>query len=347
MQHLISFLHLHPIPAITAVATLSLVASLIRFASSDADASTRSAASRLPATGAFAGEVVFLTGASSGIGAALALRLAAGGATLLLAARREDRLRDVAARCLAAGAAAAIPVPFDALAFDAAGPLIAKLVATHGPITILINNAGRSQRGLCERTPTPVERELFELNYFSATSLTRVVLPCMLAAGKGKVVNICSVAGKSGSPLSGTYASTKAALFAFGDSLRMEVAGRGVSVLNVCPGPVESEVSLHATTDVPGVKHALPQDAATKRVPAERCAQLFAGGIWAGLHEVWIAPQPILAFTYLSQFARGWGFEPLSVKVGTARVKAFAAGDAGYSSVSNLSNLWGGGKKNE
>ena len=139
------------------------VLALLRVATADADLTTLAALRRYPTRGAFAGKVVFLTGASSGIGEALAYELARGGATLILAARRMEELHRVATRCLAEGAPSAEALRLDVTATGTLDAVVAAVLRKHGRIDMLFNNAGRSQRGLVEATPVEVDEELFKL----------------------------------------------------------------------------------------------------------------------------------------------------------------------------------------
>jgi short-subunit dehydrogenase len=213
-------------PATLAVAGAAWAAwKAARFAKSDADAGTLRALHAMPAD-AFAGKVVLLVGASSGIGEALALALAARGATLILCARRVDRLVDVARRCMEAGAPDAVAQKLDVTDFDSHKATVDSLVRRFGRVDVLVNNAGASQRALASETPLSVDREMFTLNVFGVMNVTRAVLPHMLAAGRGHIVTTSSVAGKTGSPISASYAATKHALQGWFDSLRMEVRAR-------------------------------------------------------------------------------------------------------------------------
>jgi dehydrogenase/reductase SDR family protein 7 len=117
----------------------------------------------------------------------------------------------------------------------------------------------------------------------------------------GHIINTSSVAGKMGSPRSATYSATKHAIQGFFDALRMECAEHNLLVTNVCPGPVASEITLHAFTEVVGKSHDKPQEAEIKRMTAERCAFLMSVAMWAKLPEIWVSPQPILSYLYMGE----------------------------------------------
>ncbi len=319
------------------------VVGLARVYLSDCDLTVSAAGRRMPRT-AFRGKTVWIVGASSGIGEALALELASRGATLVLSARRGDRLEIVARECRTRGAPEVHIQVLDVEAFDT-HPVIVEAVFKRvgGRVDYLVNNAGRSQRGLVERTELSVDREMFNLNVFGVISMTRAALPRLLAQqGGAMLVTTSSVAGKLGSPISATYSATKHALQGFFDSLRMEMGGRNIKVLNVCPGPVQSEITLHAFTEKQGQKYGTKEEKGTNRMPAERCAHLMAAGMWAGLEEVWIAPQPILFFVYVAQYFRSLYFK-LGPSAGQKRVAAYIAGESGYGAVQSIWSIAKGG----
>jgi len=303
-----------------------------RFA--DADLAAVSAARALP-WDAFAGQVVWITGASSGIGEALAYELAGRQAKLVLSARRMDRLLAVAQRCGELGAQDAYALRLDMEALSSHAPAMASVLARFGRLDVLVNNAGRSQRGLVERTPVAVDQAMLALNVVGPLSLTKAALPAMLAAGRGTLVFTASTAGKLGAPCSATYSATKHALVGWADALRAEVGGRGLHVVNVCPGPVQSSIAENAFSDDPsGAPLGEPTEPDVSRLTAARCAQLMAAAIHARLPEVWLAPQPILLYMYISQFLPSL-YLALSPIVGAKRVEAFLRGSKGYGSIQN------------
>lgn len=331
----------------TALAVVAAVlAVLYWFFARDADILTTWAAARMPQAGAFAGRVVWLIGASSGIGEALAYECARGGATLVLSARRGDKLEAVAARCRTLGSPKVVVQLLDVEQFESHAGITKRVVEEVGTIDYLVNNAGRSQRALCHETPLCIDQELFRLNVFGVISITKAVLPYMMKQpGGGHIINTSSVAGKTGSPVSVSYSGTKAALQGYFDALRMEMgATHNIRVTNVCPGPVQSEISLHSFTAQPGVKLGKVEDQSSK-MPAEKCARYIAGGMWAKLPELWISYQPILFLMYLHQYCPVLSFK-IAPWLGAQRVSAFKSGDSGYSSLykwASLKKLFGGG----
>lgn len=187
-----------------------------------------------------AGQVVIITGASSGIGEATARRLARAGARVVLSARRQERL-DALARELDPAGAAVLAVAGDVTSEADRRRLVDATLAKFGRIDGLVNNAGYGTRGPVEIVPVDAIRRNFETNVFSLVALTQLVLPTMRAQGAGCVVNIGSVAGRIARPLSSVYDSTKHALEALTDGLRGELKPFGVRVTLVRPGFILTE----------------------------------------------------------------------------------------------------------
>lgn len=187
-----------------------------------------------------AGQVVIITGASSGIGEATARRLARAGARVVLSARRQERL-DALARELDPTGAAVLAVAGDVTSEADRRRLVDATLAKFGRIDGLVNNAGYGTRGPVEIVPVDAIRRNFETNVFSLVALTQLVLPAMRAQGAGCVVNIGSVAGRIARPLSSVYDSTKHALEALTDGLRGELKPFGVRVTLIRPGYIVTE----------------------------------------------------------------------------------------------------------
>ncbi len=189
---------------------------------------------------ALAGQVVIVTGASSGIGEATARRLVRAGAKVVIAARRQDRL-DALARELDPTGATILAVAGDITSDADRKRLVAAAHAKFGRIDALVNNAGYGTRGPVEMAPVDLIRRNYETNVFSLVALTQLVLPGMRARGSGCIVNIGSVAGKIARPLSSIYDSTKHALEALTDGLCGELKPFGVRVTLIRPGFIATE----------------------------------------------------------------------------------------------------------
>ncbi|GAB4114072.1 MAG: SDR family NAD(P)-dependent oxidoreductase [Thermoflexibacter sp.] len=239
------------------------------------------------------GQVIWITGASSGIGEALAYSLARKGAKLILSARREEELFRVKSACQRADGDILV-LPLD-LEKQAEFPeKVAQAIAHFAHIDILINNGGISQRSLAKDTDLAVDRRIMEIDYFGTLALTKAVLPLMLQRKSGKIVVITSLVGKFGTPLRSAYAAAKHALHGFFDSLRAECWRENLKVLIVCPGFIKTQVSINALT-AKGDKQNKMDDAQAKGMSAEKCAEKIIKAILADREEVYIGGREIYA----------------------------------------------------
>jgi NADP-dependent 3-hydroxy acid dehydrogenase YdfG len=191
------------------------------------------------------GKIVFITGASAGIGAATALAFADEGARLLLAARRASKLAEVASAALARGAAAVHSVHLDVRSRIAVQRTIDELPEEWAAIDVLVNNAGLS-RGLEKLYTGKIEdwEEMIDTNVKGLLYVTRSVVPGMVVRGHGHVVNLGSTAGEIAYPNGAVYCGSKAAVRLINDGLREDLLGTPVRVTSVEPGMVETDFSL-------------------------------------------------------------------------------------------------------
>ena len=191
------------------------------------------------------GKIVFITGASSGIGAATALAFAAEGARLLLAARRAGKLAEIASLALERGAPAVHSIDLDVREHRAVQEAIDELPKEWAEIEILVNNAGLS-RGLEKLYMGRIAdwEEMIDTNVKGLLYVTRAVVPGMVVRGHGQVINLGSTAGEMTYPNGAVYCATKAAEKAINDGLRQDVLGTPVRVTSVDPGMVETDFSL-------------------------------------------------------------------------------------------------------
>jgi dehydrogenase/reductase SDR family protein 7B len=194
----------------------------------------------------FTSQIIWITGASSGIGEALAYELSQAGARLILSARSVEKLHQVKSRCPNPQQHWVIPLDLaDTNTLDAAVTQVFKEVEK---VDVLIHCGGVSQRALVQDTDLAVDRRIMEINYFGAVALTKSVLPSMRQHQSGQIVVISSVVGKFGTAPRSAYAASKHALHGFFDSLRAEVYDAGIRVMLVCPGFIRTDVSRHALT---------------------------------------------------------------------------------------------------
>jgi len=271
---------------------------------SSCDAAT--AAARLP-PGAFAGKVVWVTGASSGIGRELARQLARLGARLILSARRAAVLEEVAAELrpsLAAGGEVRV-LPLDLEDLGALPGKAREALSLFGGVDVLVNNGGYSSRALArESSGIEGEEKMMRVNFLSYVALTKVVLPSMLERKGGHIINISSLAGKMGVPLRTLYCGAKHALMGWFDALRAEEVGffgSGIVVTNICPGSVKTDVAVNAVTADGSRRGYTDPNIEAGLDVAFVCDRILAAA-HSGLEEAWIAPGRELQGAYLSQY---------------------------------------------
>jgi short-subunit dehydrogenase len=227
------------------------------------------------ANGAFAGRVVLITGASSGIGRAAARAYAAQGAHIVLAARRDEQLQEAAREVEALGVRA-LAVRCDITQPADVERLLRETEAAFGGLDVLINNAGLGLFGPVEALGEEQLRQVFEVNFFALVRVTRAALPLLRRKPGAQIVNVSSVLGHRGMPLLGGYCAAKAAVNALTESLRAELASENISVLLVSPGFTETEfrqTRLHAKgwrQNPPPLKQMSAEEVAHAMVKASR-----------------------------------------------------------------------------
>jgi len=193
----------------------------------------------------FKGKVVWITGASSGIGAALAAVFAGAGAHIILSGRRVDALNAVAATL----DTDTLVIPFEVTDYAALAGHVDTAWAWKGRVDILINNAGITQRSLAIHTDPDVYTKLINIDLIAPIWLTQLQLPRMVAAGGAHIVAISSVAGRIGAPLRTAYSAAKHGLIGYMDALRTEVTvPHNIYVTNILPGSVATNISRNAVT---------------------------------------------------------------------------------------------------
>ncbi|PQJ76233.1 SDR family oxidoreductase [Polaribacter gangjinensis] len=233
----------------------------------------------------FSNKIVWITGASSGIGKALSIELSQQNAKLILSSRDINSLELVKKECK-------IPqnvqiIPLDLEDYTQVSKKVTEAIAVFGKIDILVNNGGISQRSLVKDTDILVDKRLMDINYLGTVALTKAILPHFIENKSGHFVVTTSIVGKIGTPLRSTYAASKHALHGFFDSLRAEHFHDNILVTLVCPGFVNTNVSKNALTG-----NGTPQqkmDVATKNgMQPERFAKLMAKAIQQKKEEVYI-----------------------------------------------------------
>lgn len=244
--------------------------------------------------GSLKNKVIWLTGASSGIGEALTYELVKRGARLILSSRRKDELEKVKGNCDAAAQPNIRILPMDLSSSSTLQLSVEAAVQTFGHVDILINNAGLSQRSFAKETALEVDRKLMEVNYFGPVALSKYLLPYFLKQKGGYFVVITSLAGKFGTPYRSGYSAAKHALHGFYESLRAEMWKDNIAVTMIAPGFIQTPISLSALT---GDGMALNQmdNAQQKGKSVKSCARQIANAMERQKEEVYIGGKEIWA----------------------------------------------------
>jgi len=235
------------------------------------------------ATSKFTGKTVWITGASSGIGEALANRFASAGSRLILSARRENELQRVARLC--SNAASVSILPLDLSRPESMGCAVQQALSSSGHIDVMVHNAGISQRAFASDTNFEVDERLMRTNYLGPVALTKALLPSMRERRQGQFIVVSSVLGKLGVPGRSGYCASKHALHGFFDTLRAELSQEGIEVLLVLPGWVRTNVSLNSLTG-DGSPHSKMDPGTASGMTAEECAARIVSAAEAGRDEI-------------------------------------------------------------
>ena len=245
-------------------------------------------------------KVIWLTGASSGIGEALSYQLAAKGAKLILSARREQELQRVANHCITQYQAEVQILCLDLTQSDTLAEKAQQALNYYGTIDILVHGSGITQRATAAETQLEVERKIMEVNFFGAITLTKFILPQWQKKKSGHLVIISSLVGKFGTPLRSTYAASKHALHGYFDSLRAEVWRDNIQVTLICPGYVNTPISFNALTAT-GEKLNQMSENQAQGISPEQCAKGIVKAIKNNKEEVYLGKIEVLAI-YLKRF---------------------------------------------
>ncbi|KWW29448.1 MAG: short-chain dehydrogenase/reductase SDR [bacterium P3] len=251
----------------------------------------------------FQGRVVWITGASSGIGEAVAYRFAQEGARLIVSALEDEQLSHVAARCVQLGAPEAFVLPCDLSRLDSLETLAEQAWARFGRIDILYNNAGISQRGTAVETEMSVIRKVMDIDFYAPVILTKSILPRMIAQGGGQLAVTTSIAGCFGFPMRCAYSSAKHALYGFFETVQAENYKDNVRVTIVCPGRVRTNISLHAL-ESDGRQHGKMDAGQAGGISPEKAARKIVRAIYRRRREVLIGSTE-LTMAYIKRFFPG------------------------------------------
>ncbi|KAL8233188.1 hypothetical protein R6Q57_002966 [Mikania cordata] len=276
----------------------------------------------------FQDKVVWITGASRGIGEVLAKQLAAIGAKIIISARNEPELERVKKQISDLNLGKHVEIlPLDlSSGEDAISNVVERAVSLFGGagVDYVIHNAAFERpKSTALDVPEASLKATLDVNVVGPISLTRLLLPHMLKRGRGHFVVMSSAAGKAPAPGQAVYSASKFALNGYFHSLRSELYLKGIKVTVVCPGPIE-------TSNAPDTSTSGQRGVREKRVSSERCAELTLVAASHGLKEAWISYQPVLAVMYLVQYMPSVGFW-LMDKIGAKRVETAAQKGNTYS----------------
>ncbi len=239
-------------------------------------------------------KVIWITGASSGIGKALAHQWASAGAHLVLSARNEETLEELKAAL--PNSDRHLVLPLDLADSGNFVQLATTVVEKMGKIDILVNNGGMSQRSEAHETPLEVDRRIMEVNYFGNIALTKAVLPYFQKQQSGHFLVISSIAGKFGFFLRSAYSASKHALHGFYESVMLEEEKNGILVTIACPGKINTNISVNALNKS-GEKHGEMDHNQATGMSAEECAHQLIKAVSKGKKEVLIGNKEIKAVT--------------------------------------------------
>lgn len=231
----------------------------------------------------FAGQTAWITGASSGIGAALAREFAKRGARVILSGRDQARLQQVADEL----ETETLVLPFEVTDEAAMRAATERATGWHG-VDIFVANAGISQRSAAVDTEMDVYRRIIDVDLTAQIAASQALLPHMTQRGSGRLVFISSIAGKVGVPMRTAYCAAKFGLVGYADALRAELSQSGVSVHVICPGSVATDVSRNALT-ADGSARGKSDRAIDEGIPAGEAAQAILEGMAAGEREIIVA----------------------------------------------------------
>ncbi len=233
------------------------------------------------------GKTAWITGASSGIGEALALQLFNGGATVILSARNMNKLIDLKKKLDDKEQGRCFVIPCDVTRKYEIEDAVEKIKQLAPRVDLLINNAGVSQRSYALDTDIQVDRDLFEVNFFGSVMVTKAILPWMISKGGGHIIVLSSMAGKYGFRMRSAYAASKHALHGFYETLRAELHDKNIKVTLICPGRVNTDISVNSLTG-DGKKYGIMDAGQANGVPVDKCARIIVRAIQCNRKEVFI-----------------------------------------------------------
>lgn len=247
----------------------------------------------------FSDKIVWITGASSGIGKALALELSNQNAKLILSSRKKEDLELVKSACKNPDTIKIITLDLEE--YTNLQLKVDEAIAAFGKVDILINNGGISQRSLVKDTTILVDKRIMDINYLGTVGLTKAILPHFIKNKNGHFVVTTSIVGKIGTPLRSSYAASKHALHGFFDSLRAEIHQENIAVTLVCPGFINTNISKNALTGN-GTPQQKMDTATANGIQPERFAKMMLKAIEQRKEEVYISGAKEKLGVYVKRF---------------------------------------------
>ncbi|MDC0580098.1 SDR family oxidoreductase [Bacteroidia bacterium] len=240
-------------------------------------------------------KIIWITGAGSGIGKALAIAYGKQGNTIILSGRKKEQLEEISTYI-----DHSFVLPLDVSQEDQITKATQTVEKKYNHIDVLINNAGISQRSLTHEITNDVGRTLMEVNFFGSIHLTKAVLPIMMKVNRGTIVAMSSAAGKFGFPLRSYYSASKHAIHGFYESLSLELKDTNIKVTVVCPGRIKTDISKNALNGE-GQTHDKMDQGQLNGIPVDQCANQIIRGIAKSKSEIYIGGKEIILI-YIKRF---------------------------------------------
>lgn len=247
----------------------------------------------------FSNKIVWITGASSGIGKSLAIELSKQNVKLILSSRNETELNKVKMECENPENVKILPLDLEN--YNSLSSKAEEALSLFDGIDILFNNGGISQRSLAKDTSINVDKRIMDINYLGTVALTKALLPHFIKNKSGHFVVTTSIVGKIGTPLRSSYPASKHALHGYFDSLRAEVYKNNIKVTLVCPGFVKTNVSLNALTG-DGTPQNIMDSATSKGLTSEVFAKKLIKAVKKEKQEVYISGFKERLAVYVKRF---------------------------------------------
>ncbi len=242
----------------------------------------------------FENKIIWITGASSGIGKEMAVQLAKAGAKIILSSRKKEPL--VLVKNELEKKENHLILPLDLEHSSNFEELAKEVIQKYGRIDYLFNNGGLSQRSNAAETPLEVDRRIMEINYFGNIALTKAVLPYMQKQKSGHIIVISSIAGKFGFFLRSAYSASKHALHGFYESLLLEEEQNNVKVTIACPGKINTNISVNALNSS-GTSHGKMDHNQDTGMSAQECVKILLNAVAKEKKEILIGNKEIKAVT--------------------------------------------------